>query len=66
VDDVTREKQRRTMGKEMVATKEQMDAEQRKRDAAFVKREKEAQRIERERLRAEYVFRRRATFPPLL
>lgn len=53
VDDITREKQRRNMGKEMLKTKEQMEAEARKRDAARIKREKEAFKRERARLRAE-------------
>ncbi|CAB9512988.1 Thioredoxin H2 [Seminavis robusta] len=53
VDDVEREKSRRTMGKEMAKTREQMDREQRKRDALQRKREKEAARRERERIRAE-------------
>ena len=53
VDDVTREKQRRNMGKEMAKTREQMEIEARKREALVRKREKEAFRKERERLRAE-------------
>lgn len=53
VDDVTREKQRRNMGKEMAKTREQMEVEARKREAAQRKREKEAFRKERARLRAE-------------
>eukprot|EP00977_Amphora_coffeiformis_P028748 scaffold36847_cov176-Amphora_coffeaeformis.AAC.1 len=53
VDDVTREKQRRNMGKEMAKTREQMEQEARKREALVRKREKEAFRKERERLRAE-------------
>ena len=53
VDDVTREKQRRNMGKEMAKTREQMDMEARKREAQQRKREKEAFKKERARLRAE-------------
>ena len=53
VDDVQREKSRRLMGKEMAKTREQMEIEQRKRDAMVRKREKEAAKRERERIRAE-------------
>ena len=53
VDDIQQEKQRRTMGKEMAATREQMEKEKRMRDFALMKKEKQAQKIERERLRAE-------------
>lgn len=53
VDHVEREKQRRFMGQEMKKTKEQMDAEQRRRDVAARKREKMEQKRERERIRAE-------------
>jgi hypothetical protein len=53
VDHVEREKQRRFMGQEMKKTREQMDMEQRKRDAAARKREKLEQKRERERIRAE-------------
>lgn len=53
VDQIDREKQRRFMGKEMAKTKEQMDAEQRKREAYLRKKEKDAFKKERERLRAE-------------
>jgi UBX domain-containing protein 1/4 len=53
VDDVEREKQRRNMGKEILKTKEQLEMEQRKREAALRKREKEAFKRERDRLRAE-------------
>ncbi len=56
VDEIVREKQRRTIGKEMVATQDQMLKEQRSREFALQKREKEMQKIERERLRAEYVL----------
>jgi UBX domain-containing protein 1/4 len=53
VDEVEREKQRRNMGKEILKTKEQLDMEQRKREAALRRREKEAFKRERDRLRAE-------------
>ena len=53
VDNVAREKARRFMGKEMAKTREQMEMEQRKRDALVRKKEKEAARRERERIRAE-------------
>lgn len=52
-EQLEREKQRRFMGKEMAKTREQMEAEQRKRDALARKREKEEARKERERIRAE-------------
>ena len=41
------------MGKEMGATREQMEKEKRLRDFAVMKKEKQAQKLERERLRAE-------------
>ena len=53
VDNVAREKARRFMGQEMGKTREQMEIEQRKRDALARKKEKEAARRERERIRAE-------------
>mmetsp|Transcript_49834 Transcript_49834/g.63838 ORF Transcript_49834/g.63838 Transcript_49834/m.63838 type:complete len:599 (+) Transcript_49834:24-1820(+) len=53
VDEVEREKQRRTMGKEMAATREQMEKDKRMREYAIQKREKQMQKVERERLRAE-------------
>ena len=53
LEEKEREKQRRFMGKEMIKTKEEMEREQRKRDAIERKREKEASRRERERIRAE-------------
>jgi hypothetical protein len=53
VDHIAREKARRLMGKEMAKTREQMETEQRKRDAIARKREKEAARKERERIRME-------------
>lgn len=53
VDDVTREIQRRMMGKEMAKTKEQLDAEQRKREAYLRKKEKVEFNKERQRLREE-------------
>jgi thiol-disulfide isomerase/thioredoxin len=51
VDNVEREKQRRSMGKEMKKTREEMDAEQRKRDTAGRKREKIEAKKERDRIR---------------
>lgn len=53
VDNVDREKQRRFMGKEIAKTREDMEREQRKREAMVRKREKDAFKRERERLRAE-------------
>ena len=53
VDDVEREIKRREMGKEMAKTKEQLDAEQRKREAMLRKKEKADFARERERLREE-------------
>lgn len=53
MDDLAREIQRRQMGKEMAKTKEQLDAEQRKRDAMLRKKEKADFARERERLREE-------------
>jgi thiol-disulfide isomerase/thioredoxin len=53
VDNVAREIARRSMGKEMAKTQEQMDAEQRKRDTRERKREKEDSKKERLRIRAE-------------
>lgn len=53
VDHVEREKARRFMGKEMAKTREQMEIEQRKRDAQARKREKLEVKRERERIRAE-------------
>jgi UBX domain-containing protein 1/4 len=53
VDDVAREIQRRTMGKEMLKTKEQLDAEQRKRETYLRKKEKMEFQKERQRLREE-------------
>jgi hypothetical protein len=53
VDETEREKQRRMMGKEMAKTKEQLDAEQRKREAYLRKKEKEEFKKERQRLREE-------------
>ena len=53
VDHKEREKQRRFMGKEMAGTREEMEKEQRKRDAQARKREKIEQKRERERIRAE-------------
>ena len=47
VDHVEREKQRRFMGKEMIKTREQMEMEQRKRDAKARKREKLEEKRER-------------------
>lgn len=53
VDETEREKQRRMMGKEMAKTKEQLDAEQRKREAYLRKKEKDEFNKERHRLREE-------------
>ena len=53
VDETDREKSRRFMGKEMAKTREQMDMEQRKREALLRKKEKEDFKKERARLRAE-------------
>lgn len=52
-ENIEREKQRRFMGKEVAKTREQMEMEQRKRDALARKKEKEESRKERERIRAE-------------
>jgi thiol-disulfide isomerase/thioredoxin len=52
VDNVEREKQRRSMGKEMKKTREEMDMEQRKRDTVGRKREKVEAKKERDRIRA--------------
>ena len=52
-DNIDREKQRRFMGKEMAKTREQMEAEARKRAALMKKKEKEAALKERARIRAE-------------
>jgi hypothetical protein len=49
--DVDREKQRRLMGKEMAKTREQIEIEQRQREAYLRKKEKEEFRKERQRLR---------------
>ena len=51
--NIQSEKQRRFMGQEMAKTREEMEREQRKRDAMLRKKEKEAAKRERERLRAE-------------
>jgi len=53
VDNVEQEIKRRTMGKEMAKTKEQMDHESRKRDTLLRKREKDNFKKERSRIRAE-------------
>ena len=53
VDDVDREKQRRLMGQQMHKTREQLEIEQRKREAYLRKKEKEEYKKERQRLRAE-------------
>lgn len=50
-DNVDREKQRRLMGKEMAKTREQIEIEQRQREAYLRKKEKENFRKERQRLR---------------
>lgn len=51
--NIQSEKARRFMGQEMAKTREEMDRDQRKRDAMLRKKEKEAAKRERERLRAE-------------
>ena len=51
--NIQSEKARRFMGQEMAKTREEMEREQRKRDAMLRKKEKEAAKRERERLRAE-------------
>lgn len=49
-DNVEREKQRRFMGKEMTQTREMMEVEKRKRDAASRKKAKQEEKRERDRL----------------
>jgi len=53
VDLVEREKQRRNMGKEMAATREEMEKQRRMREYEQIRREKKAAALERDRLRAE-------------
>lgn len=53
VQTVDREKARRTMGKEMTATREKMEADKRAREYKALRKEKEDAKRERERLRAE-------------
>mmetsp|Transcript_28174 Transcript_28174/g.56268 ORF Transcript_28174/g.56268 Transcript_28174/m.56268 type:complete len:398 (+) Transcript_28174:488-1681(+) len=53
VDHVQREKQRRSMGKEMAKTREEMEKEERKRIIWAKKKEKEDAKKERERIRKE-------------
>jgi thiol-disulfide isomerase/thioredoxin len=53
VDEVQNEIDRRSSGKEMKKTREQLDIEQRKRDAQLRKREKDSSARERLRIRAE-------------
>ena len=53
VDEIEREKQRRFMAKEMTKTREQLEMEQRKREAMLRKKEKEDFKKERARIRAE-------------
>ena len=52
-DDVEREKRRRFQGQEMAKTRDQLDAEQRKREIWMRKKEKENYKKERERIRKE-------------
>jgi len=52
-ENIDREKQRRFMGKEMTATKTEMDREKRKRDAYLRKKEKDSSKNERARIRRE-------------
>ena len=51
--NIQSEKQRRFMGQEMSKTREELEREQRKREAMLRRKEKEAAKRERERLRAE-------------
>jgi hypothetical protein len=53
VDLVEREKHRRTMGKEMAETREQMEKDKRLREYDIIRREKAAAKLERERLKEE-------------
>jgi thiol-disulfide isomerase/thioredoxin len=53
VDEVKNEIERRSAGKEMKKTREQLDIDQRKRDAMLRKREKDSVARERVRIRAE-------------
>ncbi len=53
VDDVTREKQRRSMGQQMAKTREEMDRQARMREAKLRKKEKEDFKRERARIKAE-------------
>lgn len=53
VDHIEREKQRRSMGKEVAKTREEMEKEARKREAYARKREKMEQKRERDRIREE-------------
>ena len=53
VDNTEREKQRRFMGKEMAKTREELEKEQRKREAYLRRKEKEDFKKERLRLRME-------------
>jgi len=52
-DNIEREKQRRLMGQEISKTREQLEIEQRKREAYMKKKEKMDAKHERERIRAE-------------
>lgn len=53
VDDILREKQRRSMGQQVIKTKEEMEQQARAREAKQRRKEKEAFKKERARLRAE-------------
>ena len=53
VEDIDREKKRREQGQESAKTKEQLAKAQRLREIDRIKREKAAEKKERERLRAE-------------
>ena len=53
VDDVERERQRRSMGQQMIKTREEMEQQARLRDAKQRRKEKEDAKKERARIRAE-------------
>jgi thiol-disulfide isomerase/thioredoxin len=53
VDDVVRERQRRSMGQQMSKTREELEKQSRLREAQMRKKEKEAFKRERARIRAE-------------
>ncbi len=53
VDDVERERQRRSMGQQMTKTREELEKQSRSREAQMRKKEKDAFKRERARIRAE-------------